>query len=215
MRAIDYFDKGADAYADRTAIVDGEARYTYKEMRGFTHQIARAMWAAGLRDEERAALFSPNDPRVLFCMLGILRAGAVWVPINSRNALEANIEYMKYVEVSWLFYHSSYRDSVHEIRLRVSSLRNCVCIDAEDGTNPSLDQFMKNGVAGQEIDWGDPYGNPDRLMGLVPTGGTTGAAKGVMVTDLAWGTMTEMATHYWAGNTAGRVCLTRRAWWHL
>jgi fatty-acyl-CoA synthase len=208
MRAIDYFDKGADAYADRTAIIDGETRYSYKEMRGFTHQIARAMWSAGLRDEEPAALFSPNDPRVLFCMLGILRAGAVWVPINSRNALDVNIEYMKYVEVSWLFYHSSYRDSVQEIKRRVPSLRNCVCIDTEDGTNPSLDRFMESGVAAQEIDWGDPYGNPDRLMGLVPTGGTTGAAKGVMVTDLAWGTMTEMATHYWAGNTAERICLT-------
>jgi fatty-acyl-CoA synthase len=208
MRAIDYFDKGADAYPDRTAIIDGETRYTYKEMRGFTHQIARAMWAQGLRDEERAAIFSPNDARVLFCMLGVLRAGAVWVPINSRNALEANIEYMKYVEVSWLFYHSSYRDLVQDIKRSIHSLRNCVCIDAKDSHHPSLDNFIDGAEAAEEIDWGDPYGNPDRLMGLVPTGGTTGPAKGVMVTDLAWGTMTEMASHYWAGNTTERVCLT-------
>jgi hypothetical protein len=29
-----------------------------------------------------------------------------------------------------------------------------------------------------------------------------------MVTDLAWGTMTEMAGQYWAGDTTDRVCLT-------
>jgi fatty-acyl-CoA synthase len=207
MRAIDYFDKGADAYPERTAIIDGGTRYSYCEMREFTHRIARAMWT-GLRGEERAAIYSPNDARVLSCMLGLLRAGAVWVPINSRNAPDANMQYMNYVEVSWLFYHSSYRDQVQELKKRVPTLRHCICLDAEDGPNPSLDKFMDGGGAADEIDWGDPYGNPERLMGLVPTGGTTGPAKGVMVTDLAWGTMTEMASHYWAGDATERVCLT-------
>ena len=96
MRAIDYFDKGADACPGRTAIIDGESRYTYQEMREVTRRIARAMSANGLNGEERAAIYSPNDARVLFCMLGVLRAGAVWVPINSRNAPEANAEYMVY-----------------------------------------------------------------------------------------------------------------------
>ena len=45
-------------------------------------------------------------------------------------------------------------------------------------------------------------------MGLVPTGGTTGPAKGVMVTNLAWGTMTEMAGNYWSGDAHDRICLT-------
>jgi len=208
MRAIDYFDKGADACPGRTAIIDGESRYTYQEMREVTRRIARAMKANGLNGEERAAIYSPNDARVLFCMLGVLRAGAVWVPINSRNAPEANAEYMVYAEVSWLFYHSSYRDQMEELKARVPTLRHWICIDAEDGSNPSLDKFMQGGSNAAEIDWGDPYGNPERLMGLVPTGGTTGAAKGVMVTDLAWGTMTEMAGQYWAGDTTERVCLT-------
>jgi len=208
MRAIDYFDKGADAYPNRTAIIDRDARYTYTETREFTRRIARAMWARGLRGEERAAIFSPNDPRVMFCMLGIFRAGAVWVPINSRNALDANIQYMNYVEVVWLFYHSSYREQVREIKQHVSSLRNCVCIDAEDAPNPSLGRFTESDATAEDIDWADAYGNPDRLMGLVPTGGTTGPAKGVMVTDLAWGTMTEMASQYWTGDTNDRVCLT-------
>ncbi|HUJ81494.1 MAG TPA: AMP-binding protein, partial [Candidatus Acidoferrales bacterium] len=56
-------------------------------------------------------------------------------------------------------------------------------------------------------DWGDAYGNNDRLVGLVPTGGTTGPARGVRVTSLAWGTMLEMASHYWRGDTDEPVCL--------
>ncbi|HEY7617350.1 MAG TPA: AMP-binding protein, partial [Terriglobales bacterium] len=97
MRAIDYFDRGADANPDRAAIVDGNISYSYRETRAVTQRIAGAMWAGGLRGEQPAAIYSHNDARVLFCMLGIMRAGAVWVPINYRNAIDANAEYMNYV----------------------------------------------------------------------------------------------------------------------
>jgi len=207
MRAIDYFDKGADACPDRTAMVDGDSRYSYRETQSLTHQIARAMRASGLRGEKCAAIYSQNHARVLFCMLGIMRAGAVWIPINYRNAIDANVEYMNYAQAAWLFYHSNFRESVAEIRARVASLRHLVCIDREDGDIPSLETFTQRGTAADEVDWADAYGNPDRLVGLVPTGGTTGPAKGVRVTSLAWGTMTEMASHYWRSDAVDPVCL--------
>ena len=87
MRAIDYFDKGAESNLERTAIVAGDACWSYQELRAATENIARALWASGLNDQEPAGIYSHNDARVLFSMLGILRAGAVWVPINYRNAL--------------------------------------------------------------------------------------------------------------------------------
>ena len=208
MRAIDYFDKGAEAFADRIALVDRGARYTYRETREFSERIARAMRSHGLRSEDRVAIYSPNDARVLFCMLGLLRGGGVWVPINSRNAPDANLQYMNYVETSWLFYHSSYAEHVRELRARVRTLLHCVCIDAEEGGNPSLETFTSLTTEAQDDDAGDPHGNPDDLMGLVPTGGTTGPAKGVMVTNVAWGTMIEMASHYWRCDAAEPVCLS-------
>ena len=207
MRAIDYFDKGADRYPERTAITDGILSFSYAQTREMTQRIARAMRASGLRGEEPAGIYSHNDPRVLFCMLGIMRAGAVWVPVNYRNAVEANAEYMNYAEMSWLFYHSDFSAAAAELRKRVPSLRHLVCLDREDGQSPSLYRFMESGNPDDDIGWGDEYGNVERLVGLVPTGGTTGPAKGVRVTSLAWGTMTEMASHYWKGDTADPVCL--------
>ena len=207
MRAIDYFDKGAEIARARVAVIDGDARYTYGEVQRITERIARALWGAGLRGERPAAIFSPNDARVLFCMLGIMRAGGVWVPINYRNALAANAEYLNYVETEWLFYHSCFGDSVRELRKRVPSLKGLVCLDTDQDDHPSLHAFMESGWSTENLEWGDPYGNGDRLVGLVPTGGTTGPAKGVRVTSLAWGAMTEMATHYWRCPEAEAVCL--------
>ncbi len=91
MRAIDYFDKGADANPDRTAIVDGDTRLNYRQARAVTERIAGAMRSSGLQGEQCAGIYSHNDARVLLCMLGIMRAGAVWVPINYRNAHDANV----------------------------------------------------------------------------------------------------------------------------
>jgi len=207
MRAIDYFDKGAERSSERIAVVDGDARYSYRETRIISERIARALRVGRLEAQSCAGIYSHNHAAVLFAMLGIMRAGLAWVPINYRNALDANVEYMNYVEMACLFYHSHFRDNVAEIKARVPSLRHLVCLDTTDGTHPSLEEFMASSPGGEALDWGDEYGNLDRLVGLVPTGGTTGPAKGVCVTSLAWGTMTEMATHYWRGDTTDPICL--------
>lgn len=207
MRAIDYFDKTADLYPDRIAIVDGDRRYSYRETRLFSEQIARGMWARGLKHEQRAAIFSHNHPAVLFCMLGMLRAGAAWVPINFRTAADANVEFLNYSETAWLFYHSRFQEQVNEIRRRVPCLRNFICIDGPADDDSSLTAFMERRTDSPDPEWADAYGNTDQLMGLVPTGGTTGPARGVRVTNLAWGTMTELATRHWKSDDANPVSL--------
>ena len=208
MRAIDYFDKAAEAYPERVALIDGNTRLTYRELHTASERVARAMWADGLRDEDRVAIFSPNDARVLVCMLALMRAGGAWVPINYRNAADANVEFMNYAETRWLFYHSSFSEQANEIRRRVPALRHLVCIDAEANGDLSLEQLMEKGIGTSEKEWADPRGNPDRLVGLVPTGGTTGPAKGVRVTSESWGAYTEMAAHYWQSGNTAPVCLS-------
>jgi fatty-acyl-CoA synthase len=208
MRAIDYFDKAAEEYAGRTALVDGTVRYSYAELRKATEALAHALRANGLGPEDRVAIYSSNDARVLVCMLGIMRAGGAWVPINYRNAIDANIEFMKYAEIRGLFYHSSFQEQVEQIREAVPSLRNLICIDASVRGDSSLEQFMARHKPREEADWGDPLGNPDRLVGLVPTGGTTGPAKGVRVTTASWAMFTEMVGHYWRCEGIDPVCLS-------
>src|ERR1700731_3111486 len=124
MRAIDYFDKGAEAFPSRIAIIDRATQYSYRQAQEASWSIAKAMWAAGLRGEERVAIFSPNDAGGLLCMLGLMGAGGVWVPINYRNALDANVQFLNYSGTSWLFYHSSFREQTHEIKSLVPALRH-------------------------------------------------------------------------------------------
>ena len=94
------------------------------------------------------------------------------------------------------------------MRERVPALRHLISIDANDEENPSLARFMEQGGSGHARDWADPRGNPARLVGLVPTGGTTGPAKGVRVTSDSWGAFVEMAGHYWQCEDGAPICLS-------
>jgi len=191
MRSIDYFDKQARLAPGRTVLIAGDAHYSYAEMEALSHRLAGAMLANGLGPQAPIAVMSPNHGAVLTTLLGLWRAGAVWIPVNTRNALDANIDYLGYVRAEWLFYHSSYADDAREVKRRTSSIRHMICLDADDGDVPSLDRFMLPEGAPPIADLGDPTGNLDEVTAIIATGGTTGRAKGVRVMNRSWGTMLE------------------------
>ncbi|MFA5966497.1 MAG: AMP-binding protein [Sphingomonas sp.] len=193
MRAIDYFDRGHDLDPDRTALVDvasGE-RLTFAEVKARTERIAMAMFAAGFTAQQPVALYGPNSAAIMVALFAIWRANGQWVPVNTRNAIEANAAYLSYVRCGWIFYHSSMAEDVTALRARTATLTNFVCLDRPMGDDPSLDQFMANATVEPLPDFSDPFGAPDGVVGLFPTGGTTGPSKGVVVTNLGWGTMLE------------------------
>jgi acyl-CoA synthetase (AMP-forming)/AMP-acid ligase II len=153
--------------------------------------MAGALAAEGLKPQEPAAILSPNHASVLTCLLGLWRAGAVWIPVNSRNALDANIAYLNYVRAAWLFYHSSHAEDARTIQAQVPSMRRLICLDRPDGEALSLDHLMLLGPDGDFPDLGGPTGDPDQLVAIIATGGTTGPAKGVRIPNRSWGTLLE------------------------
>ncbi len=191
MRTIDYFDKQAQLHPHREVLTDGHSRQTYAEVQALTHALARAMAGAGAQHQDAVAILSPNHPSVLVCLLGLWRAGAVWIPVNTRNALDANIAYLNYVRAAWLFYHSSFSAEAAQVKAGVPSVRHLVCLDRPDGEHPSLEAFLEQGAGGEAPDLGDPVGDPAELVAIIATGGTTGPAKGVRVPNRSWGTLME------------------------
>ncbi len=208
MRTIDYFDRAAEHCPDRPALIDGSGGQSYAEVANLTRRLAGAMQANGMAAQDRVAIYAPNSASVLICLLSLWRARGVWIPVNARNALAANIDYLKYVRAGWLFYHSVYAADAERIAEAVPSLTHLICLDRERDAHPSLERLIA-GHDGQNLaDWGDPFGNLADLVGIFPTGGTTGASKGVRVTNLGWGTMIETAMWAFArGDPASLVCL--------
>jgi long-chain acyl-CoA synthetase len=88
--AIDLLDPGVSP--DRVALVHGDERITYAELREQVDRLAGALAARGLTDGAPVALILPNVPAFAVAFLAILRAGAVVVPLNP-HFKEAELEF--------------------------------------------------------------------------------------------------------------------------
>jgi long-chain acyl-CoA synthetase len=78
--------------SDREALVYGEERITYADLQEQVERLAGALAARGLTDGAPVALVLPNVPEFVVAFLGILRAGAVVVPLNP-HFKEAELEF--------------------------------------------------------------------------------------------------------------------------
>jgi long-chain acyl-CoA synthetase len=78
--------------SNQPALVYGDERVSYSELREQVERVAGALAARGLGDGAPVALVLPNVPAFVVAFLGILRAGAVAVPLNP-HFKEAELEF--------------------------------------------------------------------------------------------------------------------------
>ena len=67
---------------DRTAVTCGEAHITYAQLEAQAAQVAGALQSIGVNPGDHVALSCPNVPWFPIAYFGILKAGAVVVPLN-------------------------------------------------------------------------------------------------------------------------------------
>ena len=199
MRPIDYFDRGAQIAPQQTFVSGDGAKFTFAETQAITERIAGALYAAAFERGDSVAVFSPNTPEAVVCILAIYRAGGAWIPVNVRNAASTNAEYMAYVNTRWLFFHSSVAEQAKAIIDQLPDLKAAVCIDSAATAYPALDAFCEQANAAQIPDWSDPFGAPDLVFSRWPTGGTTGPSKGVEISNRAICTMFELGLRHYVG----------------
>jgi long-chain acyl-CoA synthetase len=72
----------ASRHADRTAIRLGEAAMTFAELDAASARLVGLLRSRGVRPGDRVAVMLPNVPAFAVVYYGILRAGAVVVPMN-------------------------------------------------------------------------------------------------------------------------------------
>ena len=180
MRVIDFFDRGALLYPKRAFMVSENGyETTYRETQIKSHRIALAMHSVGFEYKQNAAIYSPNHPGAFESLLGLYRAGGVWVPLNARNAIKENCFILNHNDAEFLFYHSSFEENVQVIKNECPGIKNFVCLDKVVSDDPSLDDFIFNHHGEVE-----PYpDDPSDICGIFSSGGTTGQPKGILWTN--------------------------------
>lgn len=82
------FEASVDTYAQRAAVVAGDASLTYRELDERANRIAHLLRERGAKRGVYVGLFLPRGPDVYATILGILKSGAAYVPLDSEFPAE-------------------------------------------------------------------------------------------------------------------------------
>ena len=153
---------------DREAVVFGATRRSYRELNLEVERTAAALAARGISPGDRVLLMSPNSDALVIAAYAALRAGAILVPGNPRNAPPELAHLVTDSGASAVLYAPEVEPVVtHGI--------------AQSGTSPlvmSLPELAELAAAGHPAVTHVPVESDDAL--LLYTSGTTGAPKGAL-----------------------------------
>ncbi len=178
MAITDFFDRGRTLNGQGAAFIMDGQRWSFDEAYGISCQVAHALLELGLPKETKAAVLSGNHPVSWMCVLGLWRAGLVWVPLNPRSSVAEQQQLLHGFDVEVLFFQQAFAAQVDELRAQCPQLKRLVCID---GVAPHAES-LPTWIAERPRTPPPVLCEPDDLAALMSTGGTTGLPKGVMLT---------------------------------
>ncbi len=91
-----FLDRAARIFAERTAIVDGQRRFSYGEFAGRSHRLAGFLRTEGAQPGDRIAALCTNSHVMLEMHNGVPMAGCALVPINTRLSLREIAEILEH-----------------------------------------------------------------------------------------------------------------------
>lgn len=205
----------AERWPDREALVFDATneRLTFAEFYRRTETIARALVAAGIQCGDRVLVCSANVPLFPLAWFGILRAGAVMVPINPRYRLEDAGHLAASAQPRAAFCDGERLDLVRAIGKGTPSLTLIVTDGVDPGPGAvSLDSFLAG--AGDEGEAQRPIAS-GTLANIQFTSGTSGMPKGCMLSHGYWLGLAEAVRRSVIALEPGETMLTAQAFSYL
>lgn len=154
---------------DAPAVLTAELKMTYRELVRHAAAVAEALAARGCTRGELVGVVMDKGPEQVVAVLGILMAGAAYLPIDTnqppvrRGQILADARVKRVLTQSWLLEDRVAADSAEHLQwLAVDTLK---IAGGESSVTPL-----------------STPSSPDALAYVIYTSGSTGAPKGVMIT---------------------------------
>src|SRR5574341_2359605 len=103
-------------FPDNPAICIDDRSYTYGELNGLCSGMCEHLKAHEIKKGDRVGILTENNIYTYASLLGILSCGACYVPLNSDNSVERNMEIIAQAGIKVLLYTEN-DDKAHALSL--------------------------------------------------------------------------------------------------
>ena len=163
---------------DRTAIVFDGKRFSFQELEERVKKLANALAGMGVRAGDRIASMQVNCNENIETYFAAAKLDAVYVPLNFRSRPE-EIEYMiNDSKPKILITGERYVSMVDDIKENLNGVDGFVVMDDASAEGWESYEQLLSTSSGEDM---YPMGDEDDLTMVMFTAGTTGSAKGVML----------------------------------
>jgi fatty-acyl-CoA synthase len=204
-----------DRWGERDALVYGAERWTFAELSYEVDRVAKGLLASGVQAEDKVGVWMTNRPEWIFLMFAVAKVGATLVPLNTRYR-SADVRYtIRHSDMSTLITLDrsgpvDYLTMLGEVIPQLASTSEARELSCKDF--PELKRVIVVGapekkpacalgwqqllascdeVSDAELDKRADAVDPDGLLVIGYTSGTTGDPKGAMHTHAAIRNVTD------------------------
>jgi acyl-CoA synthetase (AMP-forming)/AMP-acid ligase II len=171
----------ADRLADRPALIDASSDrvLTYGELAAGVAAVASGLAARGLGKGSVLGMYAPNCPEYAITLLAVAALGGIATTVNPLCTADDLARQLGDASATMLFTTPDLLDCARSA-VAAMSLREVVVVGEAEGATPFADLAQTRGVVP------DVSIDPDDVVLLPYSSGTTGLPKGVMITHGNW-----------------------------
>jgi natural product biosynthesis luciferase-like monooxygenase protein len=162
---VQFFEAQAERMPDAVALVCEDEELTYGELNRRANQLARRLRALGVEAETVVAIYMQRSPSLLVAMLGVLKAGGAYLPLDTASPKERLAYMLADTRPPVLLTEEHLSDELPE-----HAATRALHLDAE------WHVIAREGVENLAC-----ATLPDNLAYVIYTSGSTGRPKGTMV----------------------------------
>ncbi|MFH1339199.1 MAG: long-chain fatty acid--CoA ligase [Candidatus Omnitrophota bacterium] len=175
---VEMLNMTAEAKPDKTAMYFMEKKITYGQLSSFSDRFAQGLRNLGVESGSTVAVFLLNSPEFVIAYFGIIKAGAIVVPINNMFKQKETEFILGDADVSCVVTSLAYLDIIRPSKEKLRHLKYIILVDGITADTLNFYEIVERTTS--VLKPGQISG--DSVASILYTSGTTGQPKGAMLT---------------------------------
>lgn len=194
MKFASFLTAHAASMGNKDAVICGDRRLTFAELNSSTNRLAQGLRAAGVKVGDRVCIYLPSGVEFVQAFIAVVKAGAVTVPVNLPLSVPEISHILGDSKPTAAFICAATAEAFGRASDGLEGMRT---IDVDDAGPAGMNALI---AASPDQLPEVPFDFDDCMIGY--TSGTTGRAKGVILTQSNYAFVNGYLNGYHWGLTA-------------